>query len=103
MDNQTIAVRITEDGQIPLPEQVRKDLGLVPQQEVRLLRRGKELVIQPVTGDASRQEQVEAILRRAKLRAAFLGQDLTEQEAWAIYDQAAAVLGQAMQETQPES
>ena len=26
MDNQTIAVRITEDGQIPLPEQVRKDL-----------------------------------------------------------------------------
>jgi hypothetical protein len=43
------------------------------------------------------------MLRRAKLRAAFLGQDLTEQEAWAIYDRAAAALGQALQETQPES
>jgi bifunctional DNA-binding transcriptional regulator/antitoxin component of YhaV-PrlF toxin-antitoxin module len=45
MNDQTIAVKITEDGQIPLPEEVRRDLGLMPQQEVRLVRRGRELVI----------------------------------------------------------
>lgn len=102
MEDQAIAVRITENGEIPLPEQMRKELGLVPEQEVRLLRRGKELVIQPITDESSRQEQIEAILRRAKLRAAFLSPGLTEQEAWAIYDQAADRLGQAIRQTEPE-
>ena len=103
MDTLSVAVRITEDGQIPVPEQLRQDLGLSPQQEVRLYTRGRELVVQPVTDDTSRQKQIEAILRRAKLRAAVLSEDLTDKEAWAIYDQAASALGQAVRETLPES
>jgi len=97
-----IAVQITEDGQIPLPEQVRKDLGLAPLQEVRLVKRGGELVIQPVTPHRSRQEQIETILRRAKLRAATLAGEVSSEEAWAIYDRAAAALGQALRDSQPE-
>ena len=76
MDTLSVAVKITEDGQIPVPEQLRRDLGLSPQQQVRLVARGKELVVQPITDDQSRQTQVEAILRRAKLRAAVLSEDL---------------------------
>jgi bifunctional DNA-binding transcriptional regulator/antitoxin component of YhaV-PrlF toxin-antitoxin module len=102
MTEPTIVVRITKDGQIPLPEQVRKELGLVPQQEVRLLKRGGELVIQPVPSDPSRQEQIETILRRAKLHAAALADQVSSEEAWAIYDRAAATLGQALHEGQPE-
>jgi len=41
--------KITENGQIPLPEDLRKELGLSPLQEVRLLRRGGDLVVRPMT------------------------------------------------------
>ena len=102
MEDPAIAVRITEDGQIPLPEQVRKELGLAPLQEVRLLKRGGELVIQPVTADLSRQEQIETIIRRAKLRAAALAGEVSSEEAWAIYDRAAAALAEALHDSQPE-
>jgi bifunctional DNA-binding transcriptional regulator/antitoxin component of YhaV-PrlF toxin-antitoxin module len=103
MEDPTIAVRITKDGQIPVPEQVRRDLGLMPQQEVRLYRRGGELVIQPVTPDLSRQEQIETILRRAKLRAATLAGQVSSEEAWDIYDRAAAALGQELRDSQTEA
>jgi bifunctional DNA-binding transcriptional regulator/antitoxin component of YhaV-PrlF toxin-antitoxin module len=88
-------VKITENGEIPLPEDLRKELGLTPLQEVRLLKRGDDLVVQPMTAEALLQERVEAILRRAKLRAAALAEQVTVDEAWAIYDRAAEALGQA--------
>jgi bifunctional DNA-binding transcriptional regulator/antitoxin component of YhaV-PrlF toxin-antitoxin module len=103
MEDPAIAVRITEDGQIPLPEQMRRELGLVPLQEVRLLRRGGELVIQPLTADLSRQEEIETILRRAKLRAAALADQVSSAEAWAIYDRAAAAVARALRDSQPET
>ena len=88
-------VKITENGEIPLPEDLRKELGLTPLQEVRLLKRGDDLVVQSLTTEALLQERVEAILRRAKLRAAALAEQVTVDEAWAIYDRAAEALGQA--------
>jgi bifunctional DNA-binding transcriptional regulator/antitoxin component of YhaV-PrlF toxin-antitoxin module len=88
-------VKITENGEIPLPEDLRKELGLTPLQEVRLLKRGDDLVVQPMTAEALLQERVDAILRRAKIRAATLAEQVTADEAWAIYDRAAEALGQA--------
>jgi bifunctional DNA-binding transcriptional regulator/antitoxin component of YhaV-PrlF toxin-antitoxin module len=88
-------VKITENGEIPLPEDLRKELGLTPLQEVRLLKRGDDLVVQPMTAEALLQERVETILRRAKLRAAALAEQVTVDEAWAIYDRAAEALDQA--------
>jgi len=88
-------VKITANGEIPLPEDLRKELGLTPLQEVRLLKRGDDLVVQAMTAQALLQERVEAILRRAKLRAAALSEQVTVDEAWAIYDRAAEALGQA--------
>ena len=88
-------VKITENGEIPLPEDLRKELGLTPLQEVRLLKRGDDLVVQSMTAEALLQERVEAILRRAKIRAAALAEQVTADEAWAIYDRAAKALGQA--------
>lgn len=102
MEDPAIAVRITDDGQIPLPDQVRRELGLEPQQEVRLFKRGGELVVQPVTASPSRQEQIATILRRAKLRAATLAGQVSSAEAWAIYDQAAAALRQELHDDQQE-
>ena len=88
-------VKITENGEIPLPEDLRKELGLTPLQEVRLLERGDHLVVQSMTAEALVQERVETILRRAKLLAAALAEQVTVDEAWAIYDRAAEALGQA--------
>jgi len=88
-------VRITAKGEIPVPEDLRKELGLSPLQEVCLLRQGDDLVVRPLTSDARLQERVETILRRAKLRAAALAEQVTVDEAWAIYDRAAEALGQA--------
>jgi hypothetical protein len=59
------------------------------------LKRGDDLVVQSMTAQALLQERVEAILRRAKLRAAALAEQVTVDEAWAIYDRAAEALGQA--------
>jgi bifunctional DNA-binding transcriptional regulator/antitoxin component of YhaV-PrlF toxin-antitoxin module len=87
--------KITEKGEIPVPEGLRKELGLSPLQEVRLLKRGDDLVVRAVTAEALLQERVEAILRRAKLRAAALAEQVTVDEAWAIYDRAAEALSQA--------
>jgi hypothetical protein len=47
-----------------------------------------------MTADALLQERVETILRRAKVRAAVLAEEVTVDEAWAIYDRAAEALGQ---------
>jgi len=94
--------KITENGQIPLPEDLRKELGLSPLQEVRLLRRGGDLVVRPMTADALLQERVETILRRAKVRAAALAEEVTVDEAWAIYDRAAEALGQACRKRSSE-
>ena len=88
-------VKITANGEIPLPEDLRKELGLTPLQEVRLLKRGDDLIVRAVTPEALLQERVEAILRRAKVRAAALAEQVTVDEAWAIYDRAAEALGQA--------
>ena len=87
--------KITEKGEIPVPEDLRKELGLSPLQEVRLLRQGDDLVVRPMTSDALLQERVDAILRRAKVRAAALAEQVTVDEAWAIYDRAAEALNQA--------
>ena len=93
--------RITEKGEIPVPEDLREELGLSPLQEVRLLRSGDDLVVRPITSEARLQEKmqvqerVEAILGRAKVRAAALAEQITVDEAWAIYDRAAQALGQA--------
>ena len=95
--------KITENGEIPLPEDLRRELGLAPFQEVRLLRRGEDLVVRPITADAALQERVETILRRAKVRAAALVEEVTVDEAWAIYDQAAEALSQACQERTSEN
>jgi bifunctional DNA-binding transcriptional regulator/antitoxin component of YhaV-PrlF toxin-antitoxin module len=92
---EAFVAKITEKGEIPVPEDLRKELGLSPLQEVRLLKRVDDLVVQPVTAEALLQERVEAILRRAKLRAAALAEQVTVDEAWAIYDRAAEALGQA--------
>ena len=102
MQDPTIAVRITKDGQIPLPKQVREELGLTPEQEVRLVQRGGELVIQPITSDSPQATEAETILRRAKLRAAALAGQVSSQEAWDIYDRAADALGQELRDGQPE-
>ena len=65
------------------------------------MKRGDDLVVQPVTADARLhervqvQERVDAILRRAKLRAAALAEQATADEAWVVYDRAAETLGQA--------
>jgi len=56
-----------------------------------------------MTADAALQERVEAILRRAKVRAAALAEEVTVDEAWAIYDRAAEALSQACQERSSES
>jgi bifunctional DNA-binding transcriptional regulator/antitoxin component of YhaV-PrlF toxin-antitoxin module len=93
--------KITEKGEIPVPEDLRKELGLSPLQEVRLLRQGNDLVVRSMTSDARLQEQmqvqerVNVILRRAKVRAAALAEQVTVDEAWALYDRAAEALGQA--------
>ena len=100
---ETFIAKITENGQIPLPEDLRRELGLLPLQEVRLLRRGDDLVVRPMTADAALQERVEAILRRAKVRAAALAEEVTVDEAWAIYDRAAEALSQACQERSSEN
>ena len=100
---ETFTAKITENGQIPLPEDLRKELGLSPFQEVRLLRRGDDLVVRPMTADAALQERVEAILRRAKIRAATLAEEVTVDEAWEIYDRAAEALSQAYQERSSEN
>ena len=99
---ETFAVKITESGQIPLPEDLRKELGLLPLQEVRLLRQGRDIVVRPMTAETLLQERVETILRRAKVRAATLAQEVTVDEAWAIFDRAAEALSQAGQETSSE-
>jgi bifunctional DNA-binding transcriptional regulator/antitoxin component of YhaV-PrlF toxin-antitoxin module len=88
-------VQITENGEIPLPEDLREELGLSPLQEVCLLRLGDDLVVRAIAAETRLQERVEAILRRAKLRAAALSEQVTVDEAWAIYDRAAEALGQA--------
>ena len=92
---EAFVAKITEKGEIPVPEDLRKELGLSPFQEVRLLKRGDDLVVRAVTAEALLQERVEAILRRAKLRAAALAEQVTVDEAWVIYDRAAEALGQA--------
>ena len=92
---EAFVAKITEKGEIPVPEDLRKELGLLPLQEVRLLKRGDDLVVQAITAETLLQERVEAILRRAKLRAAALSEQVTVDEAWAIYDRAAEALGQA--------
>lgn len=102
MQDPAIAVRITKNGQIPLPKQVLEELGLTPEQEVRLVQRGGELVIQPITTNLARQTDAETILRRAKLRAAALAGQVSSKEAWDIYDRAADALGQALRDGQPE-
>jgi bifunctional DNA-binding transcriptional regulator/antitoxin component of YhaV-PrlF toxin-antitoxin module len=102
MEDPIITVKIAKDGQIPLPEQVCKEIGLAPLQKVLLVKREGELVIQPVTTDLSRQERIDAILRRAKICAAALAGGVSAEEAWAIYDRAAAALGQALHDSQPK-
>lgn len=102
MQDPAIAVRITKNGQIPLPKQVREDLGLTPEQEVRLVQRGGELIIQPITSDSPRATDAETILRRAKLRAAALASQVSAKEAWDIYDRAAEALGRALRDSPPE-
>ena len=92
---EAFVAKITEKGEIPVPEDLRKELGLSPLQEVRLLKRGDDLIVRAVTPEALLQERVEAILRRAKVRAAALAEQVTVDEAWAIYDRAAEALGQA--------
>jgi bifunctional DNA-binding transcriptional regulator/antitoxin component of YhaV-PrlF toxin-antitoxin module len=98
MSESPIAVKITKDGQIPLPEQLLRDLGLAPLQKVLLFRRGDELVVQPVSTSTSLREWAEAILLQAKVRAAALASEVTMDEAWAIYDRAAAALEQVLEE-----
>ena len=92
------AVKITADGQIPLPAELREALGLGPSQKVHLFRRGTEIVIRLAADETSLQERVETILRRSKVRAAALAGEVTEAEAWAIYDKAAAALRQDINE-----
>lgn len=99
---EAFVAKITENGEIPLPEDLRKELGLSPFQEVRLLRLGRDLVVRPMTADVRLQERVEAILRRAKVRAAVLAEQVTVDEAWAIYDRAAEALDQACRERSSE-
>lgn len=92
---EAVVAQITENGEIPLPEDLRKELGLLPFQEVRLFRLGDDLVVRLVAAGASLEQRTEAILRRAKVRAAALAGQVTEDEAWAIYDRAAESLDQA--------
>jgi len=103
MSRSSIAVKITPEGQIPLPAELQEALELRPLQEVRLFKRGQELVIRLTTAKVPLQERVEAILRRAKVRAAALAGEVTTAEAWAIYDEAASALGQALQGSPSEA
>ena len=54
---EAFVAKITEKGEIPVPEDLRKELGLSPLQEVRLLKRGDALVVRAVTAEALLQER----------------------------------------------
>ena len=57
-----ISVQITEDGKIPIPAELGKELGFVPKQTVYLRRRDDELIIKAM----SRQEIGERIVQLLK-------------------------------------
>ncbi|RLC71519.1 MAG: hypothetical protein DRI52_05060 [Chloroflexi bacterium] len=102
-NNIAIAVRITADGKIPLPKKLQQELGLEPLQEVNLSSQGDVLIVQRSGSEIATQDRATSIVQRAKVRAAVLAGELTRAEAWAIYDEAAVALRQALQQNQREA
>ena len=91
-NNLSIAVQITADGKIPLPEELQENLGLTPLQEVSLASQGDALIVRRFGGEAAMPDRVASIVQRAKVRAAIMAEELTAAEAWTVYDEAAAAL-----------
>jgi AbrB family looped-hinge helix DNA binding protein len=63
-------MRITSKGQVTIPQDIREQLGLLPNTEVEFAVRGREAVIRPKKGASTRAQRLVAHLKShgARLR-----------------------------------
>jgi bifunctional DNA-binding transcriptional regulator/antitoxin component of YhaV-PrlF toxin-antitoxin module len=97
MSELTVSVTLTEKGEIPVPEELRRALGLMPRQLLRLRQLDDRILVEKeLTGPRTLRERAALIVREAKLQAARDAATMTPEEVWAAYDDAAKAVRKAL-------
>lgn len=90
MSSMTVSVTLAENGSIPIPEDMRRALGLSPHQKLRLRRSENGLVVEFEPAEpASIRERAAQMVKEAKLQAAYDAAGMTADEVWSAYEAAA--------------
>lgn len=91
------SVTLTDNGDIPVPEDMRRALGLAPRQTVRLRRVENRLVVEKgAGGPLTLRERAALLVKEARLQAAREAATMTSEEIWAAYEAAALAVGAAL-------
>lgn len=91
------SVTLTDNGEIPVPEEMRRALGLKPRQTVRLRQVDDRLLVEKgPAGPLALRERAALIIKEARLQAAREAATLTPEEVWAAYEAAAQAVGAAL-------
>lgn len=59
-------MRITSKGQVTIPMEIREELGLLPETEVRFRVRGNTAIIEKVRGEVARGTRGSALVARLR-------------------------------------
>ena len=98
MSDLVLAVTLTDDGEIPVPEEMRRAVGIKPRQPLRLRQMDNRILVEvegPTRPETSR-ERAERIVMEARLQAARDAANMTPEEVWAAYDAAAEKVRKAL-------
>ena len=97
MTELTVSVKLTENGEIPVPEELRRALRLAPYQTVRLRQVDNRLLVEKEqAGPKKLRERAALIVKEAKLQAARDVAAMTSEEVWAAYDASAKAVRKAL-------
>jgi bifunctional DNA-binding transcriptional regulator/antitoxin component of YhaV-PrlF toxin-antitoxin module len=97
MSEMTVSVTLTEKGEIPVPENLRRAIGLAPRQTLRLRQLDDRILVEKeLAGPKALRERAALIVRQAKLQAARDAATMTSEEVWAAYDAAAKAVRKAL-------
>ncbi|MDW8325055.1 MAG: AbrB/MazE/SpoVT family DNA-binding domain-containing protein [Anaerolineales bacterium] len=100
MSEMTCSVMLTDNGGIPVPEDMRRALGLKPRQTVHLRQVDDRLLVEKSpAGALNLRERAALIIKEARLQAAREASTMTAEEVWALYEAAAQAIGATLTST----
>lgn len=93
MSDLTVSVKLTDNGEIPVPEEMRRAVGLELGQSLRLRQIDRQILVEveerQIAGAQTLPERAARLVMEARLQASRDMADMTPEEAWAAYDAAA--------------